>query len=191
MDYGSIIYSTASQSTLNQLNTIQNTAIRIETGALRTSPISSLHVEANIMPLNHHRNLDILTYYFRVHKNPHNVNAYRLTSEAAQFSNFRQYSQKLLQQYILCEQDGQQHICKTDLVPAVTASWQREWTESSPTLLHIIKPTLGEWATSYHEDRKTEKILACVRIGHMILTHEFLCSQNPLPSARPVPLGWT
>ncbi len=58
MDYGSIIYSTASQSTHNQLNTIQNTAIRIATGALRTSPISSLHVEANILLLHHHRNLD-------------------------------------------------------------------------------------------------------------------------------------
>ncbi len=62
---------------------------------------------SNIMPLNHHRNLDILIYYFRVHKNLHHINAYRLTSEATQFSNFRQYSQKLLQQYILCEQDGQ------------------------------------------------------------------------------------
>ncbi len=161
MDHGSIIYSTASQSTLSQLNRIQNTTIRIATG---TSPISSLHVEANIMPLNHYRNLDILTNYFWVHKNPHHINAYRLTSEATQFSNFRQHSEKLLQQYVLCEQDGQQHIRKIDLVPAVIASWQQEWTESSPTLLHIIKPVLREWAVSYHADQKTEKILARVEL---------------------------
>lgn len=181
MDYGSIIYSTASQSTLKQLNTIQNTALRIATGALYSSPITSLHAESNFLPLQHHRNLAALLYYFRTHTIPLHINAFRLTSGATSFSNFRNHCQQLLQQYNLRQLDGQQNITKTDLLPAVLNLWQQDWTTCPPTRLHLIKPTLAEWTTSYHTERRTEKILARIRIGHTILTHSFYYNRTPPP----------
>lgn len=51
LDYGSFIYGTASQSILNTLNTVQNTCLRLITGAFRTSPASSLCIEAQEPPL--------------------------------------------------------------------------------------------------------------------------------------------
>lgn len=41
-DYGAAIYSTASTSTLKTINVIQNSALRLATGAFRTTPIDSL-----------------------------------------------------------------------------------------------------------------------------------------------------
>lgn len=185
MDYGNIMYATASQSTLNQLNAIQNSALRIATGALRSSPVTSLHVETNITPLQHHRNTATLIYYFKVHSIPRHINAFRLTSDANSFSNFRNHCQRLLQQYGLQILDGQQHITKTDLLPAVLAAWQQDWTESPPTSLKLLKPTLAEWSTSYQENRKNEKILARIRIGHTILTHSFFYKKLPPPICEP------
>ncbi|XP_078051953.1 uncharacterized protein LOC144478106, partial [Augochlora pura] len=40
MDYGCMIYSSATASTLKPLDTVHNPALRIATGAFRTSPIS-------------------------------------------------------------------------------------------------------------------------------------------------------
>lgn len=53
MDYGSIAYVSASESTLRKLNVIQNNALRICSGAFCTSPVISLHAETNITSLTH------------------------------------------------------------------------------------------------------------------------------------------
>ena len=55
LDYGNTLYSTASETALKKLNPIQNQAMRIITGAFRSSPIVSLNVESNITPLDLHR----------------------------------------------------------------------------------------------------------------------------------------
>lgn len=46
LDYASIIYNSAKPNLLKKLNVIQNTAIRLYTGAYRTTPIVSLYAEA-------------------------------------------------------------------------------------------------------------------------------------------------
>ena len=51
LDYGSFNYCSARKSYLYQLNTIANQALRICTGAFRTSPISSLQVISFESPL--------------------------------------------------------------------------------------------------------------------------------------------
>ncbi len=51
LDYGCIVYGSARKSYLETLDRVQNAALRICLGAFRTSPISSLHVEANELPL--------------------------------------------------------------------------------------------------------------------------------------------
>lgn len=57
LDYGSFIYGSASTSSLNKLNSIHNTCIRLATGAFKTSPVSSLYVEAQEPPLHLRRQL--------------------------------------------------------------------------------------------------------------------------------------
>ena len=74
LNYGAIFYSTASKTLLNSLNVIQNTCIRIAIGARKTSPISSLQVESNIMPLSLHRDYLMCQYFFRLRELPKNVN---------------------------------------------------------------------------------------------------------------------
>ena len=51
IEYGAIIYAGASDNTLKKLETIQNSFVRISLGVMKTSPISSLQVEACIPPL--------------------------------------------------------------------------------------------------------------------------------------------
>ena len=65
LDYGSIFYMSASQTTLAKLDIIQNSCLRIIVGAMKSSPIISLEVESNIPPLSIHRDYVLLRYYFR------------------------------------------------------------------------------------------------------------------------------
>ena len=66
LDYGSIFYNTCCKSHIDKLNVIQNTCLRIATGARKTTPINSLEVESDIPPLNIHRQLLICKYYYRI-----------------------------------------------------------------------------------------------------------------------------
>lgn len=50
INYGKVIYSSASPSLKHSLEIIRNTGLRISTGARRTTPIKSLEVETGIMP---------------------------------------------------------------------------------------------------------------------------------------------
>lgn len=73
LDYGQIVYASASDTTLNLLNCIPNEAIRIATGAFRSSPVSSLQVLVNERPLDLRRKLHTLKYYYKMKsllKNP-------------------------------------------------------------------------------------------------------------------------
>ena len=51
LDYGCIVYGTASNIHLRQLDSIHNAGIRLALGAFRTSPVSSMYTEANESPL--------------------------------------------------------------------------------------------------------------------------------------------
>lgn len=51
IDYGSMVYSSASKTQLAKIEAIQNQALRICCGAIRSSPVSSLNVETGVMPL--------------------------------------------------------------------------------------------------------------------------------------------
>ena len=70
LDYGSIFYMSASPSTVLKLDKIQNSCLRIITGAMKSSPIVSLEVESNIPPLFLHRLSTLLNYYFRLAELP-------------------------------------------------------------------------------------------------------------------------
>lgn len=51
IDYGCIVYSSASASKLKKINVIHSQALRISCGAYRTSPISAMQVEMAEMPI--------------------------------------------------------------------------------------------------------------------------------------------
>ena len=63
LDYGAIFYDTCCKTHIDKLNVIQNTCLRIATGARKSTPINSLEVESNMPPLNVHRQSLICKYY--------------------------------------------------------------------------------------------------------------------------------
>ena len=72
LDYGCSVYGSARTSYLKKLDTIQNQALRICLGAFRTSPIASLHVEANEPPLHLRREKLSLLFATKLKANPEN-----------------------------------------------------------------------------------------------------------------------
>jgi len=61
-----IVYGSARKSYLCILDPVQNQALRLCLGAFRTSPVSSLHVEANEIPLDIRRRRLASQYCFKV-----------------------------------------------------------------------------------------------------------------------------
>lgn len=72
LDYGCILYSSARVPILNKLNVVHHSAIRLISGAFRTSPIVSILAESGIPPLSVRRNILALNYACNVSKNPDN-----------------------------------------------------------------------------------------------------------------------
>ena len=62
-DYGCIVYGTASNTNLRQLDSIHISGLRLALGAFCTSPVSSLYTEANEAPLEERR-LKLSMYYY-------------------------------------------------------------------------------------------------------------------------------
>ncbi|XP_072392093.1 uncharacterized protein [Diabrotica undecimpunctata] len=56
LDYGSIFYGSASNALLNKINVIHNSALRTCLGAMKSTPIQPLYLEALEPPLNIRRN---------------------------------------------------------------------------------------------------------------------------------------
>merc|ERR1712002_242982 len=70
LDYGSQIYSGAGVTALEKLNTVHNEALRVCTGAFRSSPQTSLEVEAGSAPLDLQRDEICLRYLLRLESLP-------------------------------------------------------------------------------------------------------------------------
>ena len=65
LDYGCTIYSSAKENVLKQLEPVHNAAIRLCTGAYRSSPMMSLYAESGEAPLKSRRSQLIMQYYAR------------------------------------------------------------------------------------------------------------------------------
>mgnify|MGYP003623217385 CR=1 FL=1 len=70
LDYGCIVYNSARQSTLKTINSIQTSALRIVTGCFRTSPIQSILIETEELPLDIRRNILTIQYAFKILTSP-------------------------------------------------------------------------------------------------------------------------
>ena len=64
LDYACFVYWTASESVLKMIDPVHNAAIRIATGAFRTSPRVSLYAESGEPPLHYRRKQLALQYYY-------------------------------------------------------------------------------------------------------------------------------
>ena len=72
LDYGCFIYGSARKSYLRCLDSIHHLGLRLALGALRTSPVESLYVEANETPLSLRREKLALQYYTKLQSCPSN-----------------------------------------------------------------------------------------------------------------------
>lgn len=70
LDYGAAVYGSARPSYLKKLEPVQNQGLRLCLGAFRTSPVSSLHVEANEMPMRIRREFLSLQFALKVCADP-------------------------------------------------------------------------------------------------------------------------
>ncbi|GFX71306.1 putative RNA-directed DNA polymerase from transposon X-element [Trichonephila clavipes] len=65
LDYGCVVYSSARASVLKRLDTIHHSALRICSGAFRTSPVTSLYVVCHQPPLELRRRQLSANYFIR------------------------------------------------------------------------------------------------------------------------------
>ena len=65
LDYGCMVYCTASNTDLWQLDSIHNSGLRLALGAFCTSPVSSMYTEANESPLEERRLKLSMHYYLK------------------------------------------------------------------------------------------------------------------------------
>ena len=70
LDYGCFVYGSAKKNVLDTLDPVHNAAIRICTGAFRTSPVVSLYADSAEPPLQMRRTQLLLQYYARAQQLP-------------------------------------------------------------------------------------------------------------------------
>ena len=51
LDYGCVVYGSAANTSLRKIDNIQYQALRVCTGAIKTTPTAALQVEKGVMPL--------------------------------------------------------------------------------------------------------------------------------------------
>ena len=70
IDYGVEAYGSACKTLMKSVQPIQNAALRIATGAFRSTPIKSLHAETGLKTLDEYRDIKYLNYLIRLKVNP-------------------------------------------------------------------------------------------------------------------------
>ena len=72
LDYGCIVYGSASKAALAKLDPVHNQSLRLSLGAFRSSPVESLYAEAHESPLEIHREKLALQDILKLKANPGN-----------------------------------------------------------------------------------------------------------------------
>ena len=72
MDYGCIVYESASKTALAKLDPVHNQGFRLSLGAFRSSPVENLYVEAHEPPLEIRIEKVALQYTLKLKPNPGN-----------------------------------------------------------------------------------------------------------------------
>ena len=85
IDYGSIVYGSASSTTLKMLDVVQSSALRIATGTFKTAPIVSLQAETNILPLSNWRTQQTIIWYQKIQNYSGDNHLFQLYSSEATY----------------------------------------------------------------------------------------------------------
>ena len=80
LDFNAFLFGNISQTQSNKLESIQNSALRVAIGALRTTPIKNLNIETNIPPLVRRREYQLLRYLARSAARPE-TNSFSIMSQ--------------------------------------------------------------------------------------------------------------
>ena len=72
MDYGCIVYGSASKAALAKLDPVHNQGLRLSLGAFPSSPVESLYAEAHEPPLEIRREKLALQYILKLKATPGN-----------------------------------------------------------------------------------------------------------------------
>ena len=88
LDYGSIVYGSAYDTVLQPLETICNEALRIATGAFKSTPIKSLHALCDENSLRERREMLCLRYYYKIKSFPSNP-AFSVVTDTANKSSYQ------------------------------------------------------------------------------------------------------
>ena len=72
MDYGCLVYESASKTALAKLDPVHNQGLRLSLGAFHSSPVESLYIEAHEPPLEIRREKLALHYTIKLKANPGN-----------------------------------------------------------------------------------------------------------------------
>ena len=73
MDYGCLVYGSASKTALAKLDPVHNQCLHLSLGVFRSSPVESLYVEAHEPPLEIRRKKLALQYILKLKANPGNL----------------------------------------------------------------------------------------------------------------------
>lgn len=72
---------------------------------------------------------------------------------------------------------------KSSIRQAVLLKWQQQWSEvSQNSMLRYIKPKIQNWTSSNRTNRREEKVLARMRLGHTPYTHSYIYSRDARPT---------
>lgn len=170
---------------MKKLDTVQNQALRIASGAFRTSPIASINAETNTTPLIHRRNIQILNYFGKLLTTPDHINSYRGTSSVCPGSVGHTALQLLADYQLTSDQlaaETHPKYQRSTISKAVQSHLQCQWTsDPHPYLFRTIKPRLETWSTSFNTSRQIERVTTRVRLGHTNLTHIYLILRSDPP----------
>lgn len=135
LEYGCQIYSTANKGTLKKINTIYNTAIRTSLGALRTSPIESIHKEAGTYLLTDRIQELTTKYILKVKSTKDHPNHSLISTSSPNNNRLKSGLQKTIE-YLASTNfatDSIYPITKTTFPP-----WHQHNLQTDTTLTHIL-----------------------------------------------------
>jgi len=138
LEYGSTAWSTCAKTTQQALDKVQNQALRIITGAMRSTPIKAMEQLTGIQPLNQRREAKIMVQAqkFRcLPDHPMKSKLDSLTKNRLKRSSFVHESKRLSRQYV-------EQLPK-DILPLQATDLPRPWLADQPAIeVYITVPHL-------------------------------------------------
>ena len=135
-------------------------------------------------PFSHHLQVNICNVYNDLYNAGFRVNFLWVPShcgiegnEAADY-----YAKQSLELEAITDIPQNFDSIKSAIRQTVMSHWQSVWqADTSTTQLRSIKAVVRPWHSSIRKNRREEKILCRLRIGHTFITHAHIFSQSPRP----------